>query len=231
MSKEMYTQETYFSDVNKIMYSLYYRALTQQQHGDGTNSAASFLYAKERIANSVLKNFGIVNSPYMEVLLKLDALPAAPFGTGGTELLTEKYGYNKTDYIVKIANELKLSDDVVSAFDDRESGSLQRNVLKAVNAVLEKSNGPTSESEQAIISDISTNSLRTPRGSINVGVSRKLLEDCTSITPSASSLKKIAGQKEDMAEAIEKAKSKGFKGDMVLYLLGSKETDLGFKGL
>jgi len=227
----MYTQESYFSDVNKIMYSLYYRALTQQQHGDGTNSAADFLHSKDRIAAAVLKSFGVEDAPYMEVLLKLDASASAPFGTGGTELLTEKYGYNKADYIVKIANELELSDKVVSAFDERDNGSAERGVLKAINMVLERSNGPTIEREQEIASDIIANSERTPRGSIRISISQAIFDRCNSVTLSAASLDKIAQQKEDMDKAIKYLQSKDIKGDLVLYLLGSKETDLGFKGL
>lgn len=217
-----YTNEMYYQDMNKIMYSPYFRAMASRQHSVGTITQDSLLWSKKRMAEKIYENLGGKGTNYLEVLLYASALATPPFGHGGAEVLKEKYGYDKNSYTLKIAKQLGLDDEAIADLDKTSSqGSIQGGVVQALDVLLDKRVGVTPEMEKEIIEDITATTKK------RVSVSRELYDRLTVFTPSALQVAAIAGQKEAMERAIkclEEQDIPEFQEEPILYILKQKET-------
>jgi hypothetical protein len=216
-----YTRELYQQDIGKIMYSSYYRALPGKQHGDGTISEYDFLQFKNRIAQKIYKHLGGGCTEYLQVLLYLNSLATTPYGFGGANVLKEKFGYDKDAETLKIAQNLGLSEVLISDLTTlpQEVHSAESGIVRVVEILTRNMLSFSLEKADEIASDVNAHS--TPE---RMGCSDELFESSKAIPHDEALLAKISKQENDMKEAILLAQKQGVTGDLVSYLLGISDT-------
>ena len=219
----MYTRDMYYNDINRIMYSRYYSALNEKQHGCGIITESDFLDSKEIIASSILGGLGRDDNSYLKVLLYADSLAVPPYGTGGAEVFREQFGYNQEEQTLKIIQELGLSEEVISEMQNAASSyvTTEMGIVRALRAILANSQGMTEEMEQVISLDMTRRSTTT-----KIGIAKDLYLELNSPTLSPKQQADIEKQKIDMQRAITALRERGFQGDIIKHILGKKESSL-----
>jgi len=205
------------------MYSRYYSALKEKQHGCGIITESDFLDSKEIIASSILSGLGRDDNSYLKVLLYADSLAVPPYGTGGAEVFREQFGYNKEEHTLKIIQELGLSEEVISEMQNTASSyvTTETGIVRALRAILANSQGMTEEMEQVISLDMTRRSTTT-----KIGIAKDLYWELNSPTLSPKQQADIEKQKIDMQRAITALRERGFQGDIIKHILGKKESSL-----
>lgn len=218
-----YTSEKYYQDMNKILYSPYFRALASSDHATGSIKQQQMLHKKMGIASKILENLGGVSTNFLEVLLHARAIASPPLGQGGEEILKEKFGYDKGKYALKIAQAIGLTVDVTEQLDPNNlKGCTQRGIVRTLDRLLDKVPGITSDMEQQIVDDITAITLEYNK----VGVSNDLRDKLASFAPSPLQQAKIEGQRENMEKYIKWMETQNIEGDPVMHILGLKESEI-----
>ena len=219
----MYTRDMYYYDINKIIYSRYYGALNDKQHGCGIITESDFLCSKEEISSSILSGLGRDDDSFLQVLLYADSLAAPPYGTGGAEVLRELFGYNQEEQTLEIIQEIGLSEEIIVEMQNAASSHIttEMGIVRALRVILANSHGVTEEMEQVISLDIIRRSTTA-----KIGVAKDLYMELNSPVLNPKQLADIEKQKSDMLRAVTVLEESGFKGDIVKHVLGMKECNL-----
>lgn len=211
-----YTDKTRWEDMNKILYSQYYSALSGKQHGTGVMTEKDFLTDKINLAEQMFSILGGQDSTFLKILFTADSLASAPYGFGGRKALQEVYHYDKNQIVRKIAQELQLSDDLIKSLDrsSADEKSLEVILLQKLGDSVENLDRLTPEIKQEFLACAS-------RGRISKSFMQQLRE-----TPVSSEQATIMEtQASDMHYAISKL-GEGQKKNPLKFLLKTKESDL-----
>ena len=217
-----YSDQMLWEDMSRILYSRYYGALSDKQHGSGKISEQDFVQSKIKFGGEILSGLGY-NSEFLKLIFTVDSLAAAPYGIGGQNVLTDKYGYDKKKIIKKIIKEINLSDMVEDAFKiiDTDSGQptavyTETRLLMIFNILpLEKMDFFPKQLAEELC-----NYFEKKECEIDKAIKEML-------APNADREERISGQEEDMRYVIEVLERDGVPGggDPLMYLLGTKERD------
>lgn len=209
-----YTDKMRWEDQSKILYSPYYAALADKQHGSGIMTEKEFLQRKTDIAKEMFAVIGGKDPLFLEILFTADSLAATPYGFGGRNVLREAYQYDKNDIARKIAREIQLSDILIGSLLPSETRTLEAILLDTLNAVLENIDVPKQEMKKELLECASA-------GKIARDKFLRFVEDPRPAEKAA----KIAKQESDMRFVIGVLERDGVPGggDPLMFLLGNKE--------
>jgi len=204
-------------EMGLIMYSRYYGAMSDKQHGDGSFMEKGFLQSKIDCGVKLLNHYGGDNIELLKLLLTVDSLASTPFGIGGKNVLTEKYGYNKKSVTQKIINEVGLSPFVIACFESDEFVCFESHVLQLLcqKLPIDKINYISKQFTDDLL-DALINKSSKINGTIN-----------DLIVFNDERMARISEQEEDMLYVINILERNGVPGggDPLMYLLGTKEKD------
>jgi hypothetical protein len=216
-------------DMNLILNSKEYAALSKKQHGTGKISAMDFLRDKEKLARSIDKELTGAETEYMKVLLYAAALGAAPFGTGGEKILLDMFNIDKRERSLQIAKNAGLSSLLLDDLGKECLGddtTVQRQILIMIDMVTVYLPAMTEEVIEEISSDVISHSSPGMVFCSDELMDKYVLKpEEREIAPEDS--KKIALQETQMRKAIALAQSRWMKdADIWPFLIGKKESDL-----
>jgi len=216
-----YTDKDAWVDNSKILYSQYYRALSDKQHGSGEMTVKDFLNEKisfaEELAKMICRNDDVYTG-YLKVLLTAGSLASAPYGFGGRAVLEEVFQYDKNKITLEIAKELQLSEKLTQSLDkDSTVGPfMEECILLNFDRILVNTDCLTPSIKQEIFDTV-------PLGGIPDELIQKLIE-----TPfSPEHIDRIEKQKSQMRHVIDKLKEQNAPNikDHLKYILSTKERD------
>ena len=215
-----YTDKMMWEDKSKILYAPYYAALAHKQHGSGLISEKVFLQRKIDIAKEMFSLLGGKDPSFLELLFTADSLAATPFGFGGRKVLKEEYAYKREKITQIIAQELQLSDTLISSLSPMENQSLEAAILSGISPLFEAADVITEEIKQKLMKCAAM-------GRIRRDIEGIIAEQ--SLSPEQA--ERIAEQESRMLFAVEVLRRDGPPdgGEPLMYLLRTKEEDFARK--
>jgi len=216
------TDKEIWENQSIIMCSRYYGALSDKQHASGITTAKDFLFATIEIAKEMFVILGGSDSIYLELVLNANSLSAPPYGIGGRNVLQRVYQYDENEVILKIADELQLSDKIkarlrIKPSDDR---SLEESIMQGLRELLATVDIITPDLKNVLIN-----------GSKRTYITEEETEKIKNHPFSPEQSMRIAEQEVNMKYVIETIERDGVPGggDPLMYILGTKERDFAQK--
>jgi len=212
-----FTNPQTWEDMSKIMYSPYYAAMAHRQHGSGIMTEKEFLMEKIELAKAIFQASGGRDASYLEMLLTADSLATTPYGFGGKNIISQKYQYDHEAVILKIAQELKLSDRAQASLDKTNPtrGHMEEGILFALRHLLEGVDVLSPEVKKEYVGFMTN-----PSPSMSVQEFKKHL---ATVSAPADQAERIMAQ-EEKARFVVSQMNPNTKNPLK-YLLGTKEKD------
>lgn len=210
-----YSERDCWDDMNKVLYSPYYGALSGKQHGTGIMTAKNFLSDKIALAEQMFEMLGGKDPAILRLLLTADSLSASPYGFGGKDVLQGAYNFDQNQTTLKIAKELQLSDIIIESLDRSPTAkkSLETTIVESLGEPLANVDIITPEIKQEYLQHVA-----------NRKMPRDFIERLKNQPVSQEQASRIAMQESHMRHAISKLNEQQRKNPLK-YLLGTKEMD------
>jgi len=211
-----YTDEIRYQDINKVLYSPYYGALADKQHGTGIMTKKDFLADKIALAEQMFAILGGKDPEFLKLLFTADALASAPFGFGGEKVLRENYQYDKNQITQKIAQKLQLSETLIK--------SLDRNSVNgdtSLEVILLHKLSDSVENLDSITPEIKEQFLACARSG---KITKEFIQQLRNQTPPPEREEKVTAQEASMRYVLSKMTEQQ-KENPLKHLLRIKESD------